>query len=295
MRDPRETESADGVAGGEAPGPRPETGSLAVPGATLYYEVRGAGPLLLMLAGGNSDAAVFTGLADALAADHRVVTCDPRGNSRSTLTGPPVDQRVEVHADDAYRLLGHLAPDGGPVRVFGSCSGGLAALELAARHPERIGALVVHEPPAFTLLADAAEHRAFVDTVHTAYVRDGVAAAMGRFSALFGGRATPLLPEAHDNTAFFLAHMLRPSTRFRPDLPALAPVVDRLTIGGGRDSRTHAVHRPAVALAGRLGLPLVEFPGGHVGYAKWADEFASVLREALSSYTRTVAKGPSAE
>lgn len=185
-------------------------GALAVPGATLHYEVRGTGPLLLLLCGGNSDAAVFDRLAAVLAVDHRVVTVDPRGNSRSTLEGPPVDQRIEVHADDAYRLLERLSPGGGPVRVFGSCSGGLTALELARRHPERIAALVVHEPPAFGLLPDAAQRLAFIDGVYGTFCREGVGAAMAEFSVLFGGRAAPELPEAHDNTAFFLAHMLRP-------------------------------------------------------------------------------------
>ncbi|MFF1481228.1 alpha/beta fold hydrolase [Streptomyces sp. NPDC058301] len=255
-------------------------GALAVPGATLHYEVRGTGPLFLLLCGGNSDAAVFDRLAALLAADHRVVTVDPRGNSRSKLDGPPVDQRIEVHADDAYRLLERVSPGGGPVRVFGSCSGGLTALELARRHPERIAALVVHEPPAFGLLPDAAERLAFIDGVYETFRREGVGAAMAEFSALFGGRPAPKLPEAHDNTAFFLAHMLRPSTGFVPDVAALAPLADRISVAGGRDSRTQAVHRPVEVLAERLGLRLLEFPGGHVGYAKWPEEFAGLLRGA---------------
>ncbi|MFD9486230.1 alpha/beta fold hydrolase [Streptomyces sp. NPDC059991] len=264
------------------PWTRPEVGALAVPGATLHYEVRGAGPLLLLLGGGNSDAAVFERLGAVLAADHRVVTVDPRGNSRSTLDGPPVDQRIEVHADDAYRLLERLSPGGGPVRVFGSCSGGLTALELARRHPERIAALVVHEPPAFGLLPDAAERLAFIDGVYGTFRREGTAAAMAEFSALFGGRPAPELPEAHDNTAFFLAHMLRPSTRFLPDVAALAPLAERIAVAGGRDSRTQTVHRPAEVLAERLGRRLLEFPGGHVGYVRWPEEFAGVLRGALA-------------
>jgi acetyltransferase/esterase len=36
-----------------------------------------------------------------------------------------------------------------------------------------------------------------------------------------------------------------------------------------------------VVLAERLGRPLVEFPGGHVGYAQAPAEFAEVLVRAL--------------
>ncbi|MFI6697652.1 alpha/beta fold hydrolase [Streptomyces sp. NPDC050509] len=253
------------------------SGTLAVPGARLHYEVRGEGPLLILIAGGNSDADVFGGLAAVLAAGHRVVSYDPRGNSRSVLDGPPADQRIEVHADDAYRLLDAVAAPGGTASVFGSCSGGLIALELTLRHPERVGAVVVHEPPSLSLLPDAEGQLAFIEEVHAVFRREGVGAAMAKFSALFGGRAAPVLPEAQDNSAFFLAHTMRPFTRYLPDTAALAPMAGRVAVAGGRESRTQVAHRPAVVLAERLGRELVEFPGGHSGYAKWPAEFARLL------------------
>ncbi|MFJ4920714.1 alpha/beta fold hydrolase [Streptomyces sp. NPDC088725] len=263
----------------------PEIGTLAVPGATLRYEVRGAGPSLLLIGGGNSGAAVFERLAAVLAATHRVVSYDPRGISRSPLDGRPVDQSIEVHADDAYRLLCRVTPPGEAASVFGGCSGGSVALQLAIRQPEMVGALVVHELPAFGLLpdAEAAEHLAFIDAVYDTFRREGIPAAMERLSALFGGRPAPVLPEARDNTAFFLAHVLRPFTRFVPGLAALDAMAERTVVAGGRDSRTQLVHRPAVALAERFRQELVEFPGGHVGYAKWPDDFGRLLREVLAA------------
>ncbi|MGI5526329.1 alpha/beta fold hydrolase [Streptomyces syringium] len=257
----------------------PETGTLAVAGARLHYEVRGAGPLLLLIAGGNSDAAVFDPMAAALAEDHRVLTYDPRGNSRSPLDGPPVDQRLDVHTDDAYRLLGHVAAAGESVRVFGSCSGGLVALELAVRYPDRIRPAVVHEPPALALLPDAEVHSVFIDDVHETFRRDGVAAAMRKLNALFGDRPAPVLPQAHDNTAFFLAHTMRPFTRVVPDFAAAAAAAaaGRIVVAGGRASSTQIIHRPAAVLAERLGRELTEFPGGHIGYATWPVEFAERL------------------
>ncbi|MFE2042385.1 alpha/beta fold hydrolase [Streptomyces sp. NPDC059477] len=268
-----------------------ETGTLAVPGAHLYYEVRGSGPLLLLLCGGNSDAAVFDGLADHFAADHRVLTLDPRGNSRSPLDGPPVDQSIDVHADDAHRLLDRVADPDEPVRIFGSCSGGLIALRLAIRlavpRPQRLAALVVHEPPAYALLSDAAQQLAFIDAVHATYRSQGIEAAMDRFSAAFGGRPAPVLPEENDNTDFFLAHVLRPFSNCVPDLAGLAPLTGRIVVAGGQDSRTHDVHRPAVALAERLGKELVLFPGGHVGYVKHPDDFGALLRTTFEGESDT--------
>src|SRR5215217_3352322 len=94
---------------------------LHVPGATLYYETRGSGPVLLLIAGGGTDAGVFEGLAHFLAADYTVVSYDPRGNSRSPLDEPPEDQQIEVHSDDARLLLETVAND--PAAVFGTSSG----------------------------------------------------------------------------------------------------------------------------------------------------------------------------
>ena len=95
--------------------------TLAVPGARLYYEVRGAGPVLLLIPGGPADGDVFAGLAGLLADRYTVVTYDPRGISRSSFDGPPKDWRVEVHADDARRLLAEAG--GQPAHVFGSSGG----------------------------------------------------------------------------------------------------------------------------------------------------------------------------
>jgi pimeloyl-ACP methyl ester carboxylesterase len=52
-------------------------------GARLYYEVRGCGPLLLMIPGANGSADAFNAVADCLARHLTVVTYDRRGFSRN--------------------------------------------------------------------------------------------------------------------------------------------------------------------------------------------------------------------
>ena len=79
--------------------------TLEVPGASLHYEVRGSGPALLIIPGMPADAGFCAAVAGQLAGTWTVVAYDPRGMSRSRLHGPPEDQQVEVHADDAYRVL----------------------------------------------------------------------------------------------------------------------------------------------------------------------------------------------
>jgi pimeloyl-ACP methyl ester carboxylesterase len=113
---------------------------LKVPGAQLYYETEGSGPVLLMIPGGPGDAGGFADLARFLTDRYTVVRYDPRGNSRSVLESPPEDQQMEVHGDDAAQLLGALSDQ--PAYVLGSSGGAQIGLNLTARYPERVRALV---------------------------------------------------------------------------------------------------------------------------------------------------------
>lgn len=129
------------------------TGMLSVRGATLYHEIRGTGPTLLLIPGGPMDAAGFAEIAERLADRYTVITYDCRGNSRSPHDGTADDLTVEVLADDAHRLL--EAVGSGPAYVLGSSGGATYGLDLVARYPGQVRTLVAHEPPVSCLLPDA--------------------------------------------------------------------------------------------------------------------------------------------
>src|SRR5437660_2361324 len=267
--------------------------TLQVPGATLYYETRGSGPVLLLIAGGNGDADFYKGVADLLASDYTVVTYDQRGNSRSLLDGPPpADLHIEVLSSDAQRLLKTVTS--GPAYVFGSSSGAIIGLDLIARSPRLISRLVAHEPPIVEVLPDVARWRAFFEDVYNTYRRDGLQAAHMKFAAGVGlhidepapgvempPEAVALAMRAARNVDFFLAHEILPFTRYVPDLPALDASRDRIVLAGGQDSRAHLPYRPAAWLAERFGSRVVDFPGDHLGYASQPAAFAAQLREVL--------------
>ncbi|MBW8483848.1 alpha/beta hydrolase [Actinomadura sp. PM05-2] len=269
------------------------TGALRVPGAVLHHERRGAGPVLLMIPGGAADAGLYAGMADALAARRTVVTYDPRGLSRSPLDGPAGDQRPEVWADDARRLLDLHAPEGG-ASVFGSSSGAIVALHLLARRPDGVRRVVAHEPPLLELLHDPAPHRALFAAVRDAYIADGVAAATALFAEGLGGgdggdggRDAPadvppeireMAPRMAANMPVFLERMLVPFSSSVPDLDALGAVADRLVPAAGRDSRgVTPLYGPVARLAELLDRDVVEFPGGHLGAVERPREFGERL------------------
>ena len=132
-----------------------KSSTLKVPGAKIYYEMQGSGPVLLIIPGGPQDAGVFADVSRHLADRYTVVAYDPRGNSRSTFDGEPEELALDVQADDAAALIEALG--GGPAYVFGTSGGAQIGLNLAARYPERVRALVAHEPPTIMLLDDPSE------------------------------------------------------------------------------------------------------------------------------------------
>src|SRR5438445_386599 len=134
-----------------------ETDTLRVPGANLYYEVKGTGPVLLCIPGGPTDAGMFTDLVERLSDRYTCVSYDPRGHSRSTLDGEAEDVSIAVHADDAAALLRATTDE--PAYVYSNSGGATIGLELVKRHPDLVRTFVAHEPPAMELLPDAAHWR----------------------------------------------------------------------------------------------------------------------------------------
>jgi pimeloyl-ACP methyl ester carboxylesterase len=263
------------------------THTVTVPGARLHYEVRGAGPLVLVI-GSPMASAEFAPLADALSGDHTVVTYDPRGYANSPVDDPAAPSGVEQRADDVAAILDDLGAESAD--VFGSSGGAVTGLALAARHPGRVRILVAHEPPMLELLPDAAEQRANTEAIVDTFHRDGFGAAWMHFMSNAGfdvspGDAPPGPPEPSEDEAreaarFFEIDMY-PTTRYQPDIDALKHGPTRVVVGIGVESGRLLTYRTSVALAQLLGSTPVEFPGDHGGFMGAPTEFAETLRSAL--------------
>ncbi|MEU2836741.1 alpha/beta hydrolase [Streptomyces sp. NPDC007076] len=273
----------------------PTTGGLRVNGATLHYEVRGHGPLLLLIPGGTGGAASFDDIADDLATAYTVATYDPRGMSRSTLDDPEAEQSVAEHADDAFRMLELLSP-GEPARVFGASSGAIAALHLLTAHPERVERVVVHEPPAVMVLPDAAAHRELIARVQETFRTQGLMPAMAVFAEGLkkdGDTDEPkaeieLPPQAAAraertmaNLPYFVGRIVPSFMSYTPDMDRLEALSDQLVLAGGQESSGELAYRPAALLAVRLGTQLLHFPGGHIGLTTHPAQFGELLRKAF--------------
>lgn len=264
-------------------------GTLKVPGARLYYEVRGSGPVIALV-GAPMDASSFEALAEILAVDHTVLTTDPRGVNRSPLDDPDDDSTPELRADDLSRLLTHIGAD--RAVAFGSSGGAVTVLALAQGHPDKVHTVIAHEPPLELLLDDPEQRRAGVDQMIATYLSDGPAAAWATFMAQAnidmpeeGGPSGPIPEpadrdpqEVADERHFFL-HELRGTALWEPDIPALKASGTRIVVGIGEDSKGEICDDTSRALAAGLGIEPTMFPGGHIGFAEDPAGAAAALRE----------------
>ncbi len=284
------------------------TRTLEVPGAILTYDVRrndaSSEPALLLI-GSPMGASGFQTLASHFP-DRTVVTYDPRGVERSRKDDAATESTPAQHADDVHRLIQALG--GGPVDLFASSGGAVNALALVERHPEDVRTLVAHEPPAASMVPDAAAALAANENIGETYQRAGFGPAMAKFIMIVGHRG-PIppgflsgpdpdpaafgLPTEDDGTRTdpLLFQNVVTCARYPVDVEALRAASTRIVIGVGEESEGQLARRGGEAVADRLGIQPIVFPSGHGGFLSGGygkpDEFAAKLREVLASAAPT--------
>jgi len=103
-------------------------------GVKLYYEVYGSGEPLLMIHGNGGDVFTLSAQIDYFRKNYKVIAMDSRDQGRSSDSSGQVT--YQKMTDDLNALLEHLNP--GPVLVLGWSDGGIEALLLAIRHPDKV-------------------------------------------------------------------------------------------------------------------------------------------------------------
>jgi pimeloyl-ACP methyl ester carboxylesterase len=114
------------------------------PAAGKYYEIRGirmycetygsSGPAVLMIHGNGGSIAAFKHNIPYFAGKYRVIVADSRAQGRTRDDG--TELTFEMMADDYAALLDALHVDS--AYVIGWSDGGITALLLALRHPEKV-------------------------------------------------------------------------------------------------------------------------------------------------------------
>jgi pimeloyl-ACP methyl ester carboxylesterase len=225
-------------------------------------------------------------VAQHLARRFTVLRYDRRGFGRSRPTEPPHDQsRLRADADDVRHLIEHAAGPG-PATVFGSSSGAIVALAARIDHTEAVAAVVAHEPPLMRLLPDGHQWIDFFHDTYLLYREQGVEPAMAAFrSRTFppsDAGAMAHAPRNPANATFWFEHELRQYPAVHLDVEALGRGRAHVLPAAGQDSAGHPCRQAAAALAAALGRPMVDLPGGHIGFLTEPAEFARCLGGVLT-------------
>ncbi|MGH2496135.1 MAG: alpha/beta fold hydrolase [Ktedonobacteraceae bacterium] len=105
----------------------------------MYYEIHGEGEPIVLIAGLNSDHALYKGILSQLAAKYKVIVFDNRGVGRTSK--PDIPYSIDMMADDTAGLLNALGI--AQAHILGTSMGGRIAVSLALQHPRQVKSLIL--------------------------------------------------------------------------------------------------------------------------------------------------------
>lgn len=250
----------------------------------LAFDLYDSRPMLVLVHAFPLDRRMWRWQAEPLSDVARVLTVDLPGFGESA--APSASATIDEWADELDNLLDDLV-GGDPVVVGGLSMGGYVALRLAARHPERLDALVLADTRAG---ADTDEGRAARDQAIFQVRRHGTPPVVeGLLPKLLSPEASPeaaafareiMLEQRPESIAAALGAM-----RDRPDSTDILDSigVPALVIVGDADTLTPPSEAEALARA----LPdswLVKIPrAGHLANLEAPEQFNAAVAAFLES------------
>ncbi len=220
---------------------------LDVDGATIEYQMQGAGePVLLLHSSGVADG-LARPLSDQpeLASRYRLIHYHRRGYGGSTPGTQPLT--VARQAADAVALLQHLQVHS--AHVAGHSYGGVIALQLALDAPELVGSLALLEPPLPMLPSGSAGLSRVLGPVMNAYASGDKRAAVDLFgNATFGPDWQPIVERTVPGAVEQAVQDIDAAVR---ELPA----IQTWTFG---PEQTAAIRRPVLSVLGVRTSPFMQ-------------------------------------
>ncbi len=145
---------------------------------SIYYEVEGKGPPLVMLYGltGNIEGLRETGYVDALKDEYQIILMDFRGHGKSDKPHDPAQYTIEKIVGDIIAVLDRLGIK--TANFMGYSFGGGICYELAKRIPERIKGMIIggcgaQNPPPEILEGQIKLYESGADNIIATYEQNG--------------------------------------------------------------------------------------------------------------------------
>ncbi|HCY7449745.1 TPA: alpha/beta hydrolase [Staphylococcus aureus] len=269
--------------------------TLELQGAKLRYHQVGQGPVLIFIPGANGTGDIFLPLAEQLKDHFTVVAVDRRDYGESELTeplpdsasNPDSDYRVKRDAQDIAELAKSLSDE--PVYILGSSSGSIVAMHVLKDYPEVVKKIAFHEPPINTFLPDSTYWKDKNDDIVHQILTEGLEKGMKTF-----GETLNIAPidakmmsqpadteegriEQYKRTMFWSEFEIRQYTHSDITLDDFTKYSDKITLLNGTDSRGSFPQDVNFYINKETGIPIVDIPGGHLGYIQKPAGFADVL------------------
>lgn len=259
--------------------------SVSVRGTDLYYESVGEGDPLVLVHGGFLDHTMWFLNVPLLAERFRVVTIDMPGHGQSGGRLDPaigMSEAVDMMVGYLVELVERLGV--APAYFAGQSSGGAFILHLAARRPDLVRALSLHEPAIVALLENEFHVEREMQREASVLLASGdVEGGLARFVASVGGDWSAM-PEPfkaifrHNAPAYAgMAFFDDPTGLPVPDGLGSFPHPVQFTRGDRSPRFFHASIEKVVATM--TGAEVVTIPGGHAAMLEHPAEYCATLTE----------------
>jgi pimeloyl-ACP methyl ester carboxylesterase len=252
---------------------------------TLQVEMRGAGPVLLLVHGFPLDHQMWRHQLDELSSDFRVLAPDLRGFGQSDHT--PGIVTMQTYADDLAKLLDKLEVRE-PVTLCGLSMGGYIAWQFVERHRARLAKLVLCDTRAIADTPQGAQGR--LETAQKVLKEGPQALVDGMIPKLFAPATIQSQPDLIAATRTIMlesspegiAAALRGMAE-RPDVTARLPTYDvpALVICGAQDAIVNVTEMRSIAEQLPHGRFVEVTDAGHMAPLEKPNEVNAALREFL--------------
>ncbi|MFD0272285.1 alpha/beta fold hydrolase [Kitasatospora sp. NPDC127111] len=242
-----------------------------------YLDFGGTGRPLVALHGHLSEGATFAHLARALGPEWRVIAPDQRGQGESDRAA---DYAREGYLSDLEALLDHLQLD--QVVLLGHSLGAINAYQFAARHPQRVSALVNAEGAAALGLDGSNPFGFLLNLPYDAPTREALIAGLGPAAPYFSDRLREN-PDGSWRLPFHPQEMYRSEDQVHGDHWAdwTATGCPALLVHGTKGVIPPEQVRDMVER--RPGTTAAELDADHLVHTAAPDAFATAVREFLAA------------
>lgn len=258
-------------------------------GIKLYFEKRGQGDPLILIAGGGGDAGYFSKLAEYLKDTFTVITYDRRGYSRSTRPSANFFD-IQEHVADIKAILN--AHGFQKAFIAGTSSGAMIALEIARMMPEISEKVIVHEPPVVKVLPNPKKYLRLLTRTYNIGLRFGSSIASNWFNMSLSLPFSVFkhIPEdfqkrmvQYNNNDQLIFIELLSAALYMPDYTQISNNnVDIYLASGKRTmkkNKYYGITSPIIAK--ELNCPFIEFPGHHLSYLEHTGLWGVQVKEIL--------------